>query len=112
MEVAELRRHFSEHGNDFGASNATEYEELADAFLGGAKPGGVHECTRKCGHIIRYDMNTQAYGIVDRDGVILTYFKPVPCSEVPFFQREAVRLSGRCHRYPNNLVYFGKECEK
>ncbi len=110
--LPQLRLHFGEHGGDFGASNAEEYETCADEFLGSAKALDIHECLRKCGHIIRYDPKTEAFGIRDRDGIILTYYKPVPCSQVPFAQREAVRRTGRCHKYPNNLVYFRMECKK
>lgn len=112
ISVAELRRHFSEHGDDFGASNAEEYEALADDFLGGTASSDVHECTRKCGLMIRYCLSTEAFGILDTDGVIRTFFKPIPCSQVSFAKREAVRQAGRCHKYPNNLIYFRQECAK
>ncbi len=110
--VAQRRRHFSEHGDDFGASDADEYEEWAGAFLGGARPSDVRECVRECGYMIRYDPNTEAFGILDNSGIIRTYYKPVPCSSVPFAMRDAVRLAGRCHKYPNNLIYFQAECKK
>jgi pyocin large subunit-like protein len=110
--LPQLRVHFGEHGEDFGASNAEEYETEADEFLGSAKAPDIHECVRKCGHIIRYDPRTEAYGILDKGGIIRTYYKPMPCSQVPFLQREAVKQAGRCHKYPNNLVYFRMECNK
>ena len=112
VDVAELRHHFAEHGDDFRASNATEYEEFADIFLGSAKVEGIRECTRRCGHIIRYDPSTEAFGVLDVDGVILTCYKPVPCAQVPFAERERVRLRGRCHKYPSNSIYFERECNK
>lgn len=110
--VSQLREHFTEHGDDLGASNAEAYERLADEFLGGEKPSDVSECTRTCGHIIRYDPNTDIFGILDRDGIIRTCFKPIPCSTVPFAQRASTKQAGRCHKYPNNLVYFRMECTK
>ena len=112
VSVAELRRHFGEHGEEFGASNAREYEELADMFLGSATTSDIHECKRRCGHMIRYDAKTEAFGVLDVDGIILTCYKPVPCSSVPFLQRDAAKEAGRCHKYPNNLVYFQMECNK
>jgi hypothetical protein len=112
VNARELNRHFSEHGPDFGASNATDYEHRADVFLGGQHSSGVHECTRRKGDIIRYDPQTEAYGVVDKDGVIRTFFKPVPCSKVPASVRAAVKMSGRCHGHQNNLVYFQAECRK
>lgn len=110
--IAQLHRHFSEHGGDFGASNANEYERMADEFLGGSKPEAVHECARRGGARLRYDPITEAFGVLDSDDTIRTYFKPVPCSSVPGARREAVRRSGRCHRHANNLVYFRAECKK
>jgi hypothetical protein len=110
--IPELRRHFTEHGDDFRASNTEEYEEWADAFLGGAKPSGVHECRRSCGYMIRYDPQTEAFGVLDSGGIIRTYFKPRPCSSVPLAIRDAVKQAGRCHKYPDNLVYFHMECRK
>jgi hypothetical protein len=110
--VAQLNYHFSEHGADFGASNANEYEKWADAFLGGAKPEHVHECVRQSGARLRYDPNTEAFGVLDAGGVCRTYYKPVPCSSVPGAIRAAVRRSGRCHPCANNLVYFKSECKK
>ena len=49
--VEQLRRHFTEHGDDFGAQNSGEYERLADRFLGGDTPERVHECVRSGGAI-------------------------------------------------------------
>jgi hypothetical protein len=112
VSLLELRLHYNERGDDFRASNAEEYEEQADVFLGRAKPSGVFECKRNCGYMIRYDPTTEAFGVLDNDGIIRTYFKPIPCSFVPFAKRDAVRQSGRCHKYPNNLVYFRVECAK
>jgi pyocin large subunit-like protein len=110
--VAQLNRHFGEHGHDFGASNPTEYEEMADIFLGGDKPEATHECARPGGAKLRYDPNSEAFGALDGAGIIRTYFKPVPCSSLPGAVRESRRQAGRCHRYANNLVYFKAECQK
>jgi pyocin large subunit-like protein len=106
----QLNRHFVEHGADFGASNAQEYEEAADAFLAGTMHVTTRECTRTKGDIIRYDQQTQAYGILDSRGIIRTYFKPVPCSTISASARHAIRLSGRCHQYRDNFLYFQSEC--
>jgi hypothetical protein len=106
-------RHFQEHGADFGAADAKEYEQIADTFLGGPAPlGSSRECTRRMGDKVRYDPTTQAYGVLDGNGVIRTFYKPVPCVTLPFAVRHAVRLAGRCHPYPNNVVYFETECKR
>jgi len=110
--IEQLNRHFSEHGDDFRASNASEYEKLADIFLGGAKPSHVHECIRVGGAIVRYDPSCEAFGVLDSNGVCRTYFKPVPCSSLSGAVRAAQKQAGRCHQYANNLVYFRMECKK
>ena len=110
--IEQLKRHFSEHGDDFRASNSNDYEQMADEFLGGEKREGVHECVRRCGARLRYDPSNEAYGVLDARLIIRTYYKPVPCSNVPFHEREATRQSGRCHTFPNNFIYFTQECKK
>ena len=110
--LEQLNRHFSEHGADFGASNPNEYEELADAFLGETKPAHVHECMRQSGAKLRYDPNTEAFGVLDAGSVCRTHYKPVPCSALRGSVRAAMKQSGRCHPCANNLVYFKTECKK
>ena len=110
--VEQLNRHFQAHGDDFGASNPNEYEELADQFLGLPKPSAVHECAKACGAILRYDPSTETFGVLDRHGIIRTCFKPVPCSSLPGALREAIRRAGRCHNCSNNFSYFKRECKK
>jgi len=108
----QLHRHFTEHGTDFSASNAQEYEQFADDFLGGFKPPGCLECSRNKGDIVRYDPATQAYGIIDRQSVIRSFYKPVPCSSLPAPVRAATRQSGRCHGHANNTAYFHWSCRR
>lgn len=110
--LAQLNRHFSEHGDDFGASSAKEYEDMADIFLGGDKPTTVYECVRSGGTKLRYDPCSEAFGVLDGARVIRTYFKPVPCSSLPGAVRELRRQAGRCHPHANNVVYFKVECKK
>ena len=110
--IAQLRRHFSEHGHDFEAATADEYEQMADLFLGGNKPEEVYECARNSGVRLRYDPASEAFGVLGSQGIIGTYFKPVPCSSLRGSIREETRQAGRCHPYANNLVYFKAECKK
>lgn len=110
--VEQLKLHFRKHGDDFRASNANEYEQMADDFLGGDKQEGVHECVRRCGARLRYDPSSEAYGVLDGQAIIRTYFKPIPCSQVPFHEREATLQAGRCHTCTNNFHYFKSECQK
>ena len=110
--IRQLKRHFIEHGDDFRASNPNDYEQMADIFLGGDKQEGVYECARPSGDRLRYDPISEAYGVLDTEYVIRTYYKPIPCSRVPLHERDATRQSGRCHACANNLIYFKSECKK
>jgi len=110
--LEQRNRHFSEHGGDFRASNADEYEQMADTFLSGLKPEGVHECVRAGGSMLRYDPASEAFGVLDAQSIIRTYYKPIPCQSVPVAMRDATRRRGRCHQYGTNLIYFRVECRK
>ena len=112
LNSRQLNYHFTEHGADFGASNASEYEQAADTFLGGSLPSGIHQCTRRRGDVVRYDPQTQTYGVLDNKGVIRTYYKPVPCSSLPALVRNDVKEAGRCHEHANNFLYFQSECRR
>ena len=112
LNARQLNLHHAEHGADFGAKSASEYERLADEFLGSAKHPDVHECTRSRGDMIRFNPKTDEYGVLDGNGIIRTYFKPVPCASLPPAQRTAMRQAGRCHSQTTNLVYFQEECKK
>ena len=110
MNVRQRNRHFSAHGAEFGASNAQDYEKLADEFLGGVAASGVLENVRSRGDMVRYDPATEAFGVMDSTGIIRTYFKPVPCVNVPASIRAIEKNAGRCHDLPDNLSYFRSEC--
>ena len=112
LNSRQLNRHFSEHGADFGASNVADYEKMADEFLGGPLAADVKECKRSRGDRVRYSPTTQAYGVIDSNDVIRTFFKPVPCISLPDSQRAAIKLAGRCHSQANNLMYFQEECKR
>lgn len=112
VSIAQLNRHFQEHGGDFGASDASDYERMADAFLGGIKAATVHECVRQSGMKVRYDPADEAFGVIDNADIIRTYYKPVPCSSLPGAARALAKQAGRCHACANNLVYFKAECRK
>jgi len=95
------RIHFEHHGSDFGAVTEEEYEALADEFLGGPMDDDTLECYRTrpdgtTGDTIRYNRRTEEFGVLGRDNVIRTYFKPRPS----------------IHRERSNLDYFRKECRK
>lgn len=112
FDARERRRHFANHGPQLGIANETEYEQLADTFLGAPKAAEVIECTRSQGDVVRFDTTTEMFGVLDCKRMIRTFYKPVPCCTVPLPQKTVLRMSGRCHGKANNLLYFRAECER
>jgi pyocin large subunit-like protein len=111
--TGELSRHFTKHASKFAnLQTEADYFNQADVFLGQPKPSHVRECQRKKGDVLRFDPNTNEYGVLSAGGVIRTYFSPVPCLQVPATIRQAVKLAGECHVHPDNLRYFLAECSK
>jgi pyocin large subunit-like protein len=106
----QLSRHFAEHGAEFGAATIQDYERLANSFLLGPPSPTMLQCKRQKGDLIRFDTDTGAYGVLDQNSVIRTFFKPLPCVSLPQPQRAAVKRLGRCHDHANNLLYFHWDC--
>jgi len=74
-----------------------EYEALADTFLGGPNDPNTLECIRRRdGALLRYNPVTNEYGVLRKNGIIKTYFKP-----------DVAR-----HKKPTNFDYFIEECAK
>lgn len=96
FDPAFLDDHFDQHGDDFGATTSEEYEARADMFLGGPKEPATYECTRKNGDVLRFDIYTEEFGVLRKDGVILSYYIPDPL----------------WHRQPSNLDYFWQQCQR
>lgn len=113
VSTGQKLKHYEQHGQDFGANSPEEYARMAAEFLTGTSPNHVLECIRSQGDAVRFDPTTDAYGVLDANGVIRTFFKPVPCISVrSALERDALRRTGRCHRHPDNTTYFWKECER
>jgi pyocin large subunit-like protein len=71
--------HFTSHGKRLGAATEGEYEKLADQFLGMPMPGTARQFTRPWnGDLVRYDLGSEMFGILDRDGFIKTCYRPDP----------------------------------
>jgi hypothetical protein len=94
-----LSRHFGEHGSDFGATTASEYEQQAARFLTEQDPN-ILEFTRtkgyRIGDTVRFNPDTDEFGVITSNGSIRTYYRPDP------------KLHGR----PTNLDYFNSEKEE
>jgi hypothetical protein len=81
---------------------------MADHFLTERLRVGVLECRRTSGELIRYDTVSWAFGILSTDGMIKTYFKPIPCSMLP----PGYALPGDCHGHIDNVAYFQAACAR
>lgn len=79
-DQSRLEAHYRNHGSDFGAKSASDYETMANNFLTSPKPNGVLEKTRANGDILRFDPATGDFGVVTNGGIIRTYYKPAPAS--------------------------------
>jgi pyocin large subunit-like protein len=105
-DIVKRFEHYMDHKQDFGNCTIAEYEEMADVFLTEVKRDDVMECTRRCGDRLRYDTRTGTFGILSKNAMIKTYFKPIPCSEVP------AGVYKDCHGHADNITYFQMECRK
>lgn len=95
VDPVKLRRHHQKHGHKFGSPLEGQYEEWADAFVGGPKDLFTLECERSVsGDIIRYNPITEEFGVRRSNGHIKTYF--------------IVELDE--HPYGSNMEHFEGEC--
>ena len=89
--------HFEKHGQQFGASDALDYERMADAFMHGAIEVDARACTRPNGvDRVRFGFSTRKEGVA--------------CIQ-PDFLRTFYRVSlGVIRRRGGNSKYFCHEC--
>ena len=60
LNKRQLLRHFHDHGSDFGAASANQYEQMASLFLTGDLTTTMVECKRKLGDVVRCDQSSGA----------------------------------------------------
>ncbi|MGN9841530.1 RHS repeat-associated core domain-containing protein [Nonomuraea sp. H19] len=85
--------HWRSHGREFPhLNNAKEYVEEATGFLTGGHPGTLTR-HRPNGDVVRYNPQTDQFGVRNAQGVPRTYFIPDP----------------QVHGYPTNLDYFNAQ---
>jgi hypothetical protein len=85
-------RHFADHGTKVGAKHVAEYVNKAHDFLHNPPPGTLTK-VRPNGDVVRYDPQTNTFGVMDANGVPRTFFKPDPA----------------VHGQPSNLDYFNAQ---
>jgi pyocin large subunit-like protein len=79
---AKLLKHFEDHGAEFGNSfkNASEYLKGAKDFFNNITDD-VIQMTRKNGDVVQYNTKTNEFGVIDKEGIIRTFFKPKRSTE-------------------------------
>lgn len=92
-----LIQHYGDHGDDFGATSQAEYAAQADDFLTGAPAAGTLQTVRDFdGALVRFNPDTDEFGVLHAGGSIGTYFRPDPTK----------------HGYTTNLEYFANETRR
>jgi hypothetical protein len=71
-----LKKHFLDHGDDFGYNTAEEYLQGSRNFLEKAPTLTTQDFISEGGTYFRYDLTTNEFGIINQYGGISTYFKP------------------------------------
>ena len=72
-------KHFNKHKDEFpGVRNAKEYVEAAKKFMTDPPVGTYTRVREPGGDILRYDPASGTLGIMTKDGVMKTMFKPDP----------------------------------
>ena len=71
--------HFTKHGRKFGAVNAVQYEDMADAFMFGAMTLSMREGIRpNLIDRIRFNLANRHFGVACRAPEFVKTFYPVP----------------------------------
>jgi filamentous hemagglutinin len=84
-------QHFADHGKQFFAANETQYEAMADRFIGVPLPKMILQAKRPYRNVlVRYNPFTNEFAMLAPDGYIKTYFKPTLAD----------------HGLPRNLDYY------
>lgn len=92
--------HFAKHGLKFGATDAAEYERMADTFAFGALAGDARDCTRpNNGDRVRFGFVTHLEGIIRR--------QPSECIR-SFYPVKAITIARR----GDEAAYFAYECAR
>jgi hypothetical protein len=70
--------HFTKHGHKFGATDASEYERMADVFMFGLMGVNTHECIRPRNiDRLRFDFGTHYEGVACISPEFVRTFYPV-----------------------------------
>lgn len=71
-----LDTHFDKHGKSMGFSSKTEYEQHAIKFANTVDKKNCVSFIDKNGSTYKYNKKTNELAIINKDGTVITYFKP------------------------------------
>lgn len=99
--------HCNKHGFQFGTNNPRHYERLAIRFfqVDLADTPNLLECCNEDGDVVRFNPVTDEFGVMQVNGIIRTYFKPIPERLAP----PGFDLK-RTHIFDTNLEYYDDNC--
>ena len=84
-----LKDHFRRHGREVGADSPEAYVRIAQRLRDRPVGGAVQEIARPDGSFARFDRELGIFIAFDRNGTILTCFKPRQGEE--YFRRQSRR---------------------
>lgn len=71
-----IARHFSEHGKEVGATSKWDYIAKAIKFANSIDRKKNESFIDEHGSTYKYQEQTNRFAIIDKNGIIITYFKP------------------------------------
>lgn len=71
-----LEKHFNKHASDFGVKSKEEYEKLAKEFMNKADNDKITSFVSEDGHVFKYDLENNIFGVAKNNGVTETLYKP------------------------------------
>lgn len=71
-----LEKHFSDHGSDFNSNNKEDYKSSAIRFANTVDRKNNISFVNKSGTTYKYNKNTNTLCLIDKNGYIITYYKP------------------------------------
>ena len=86
-----LTDYFNRHGKEFNAKTEQEYVFTAKSFFE-ATGDNYLQYTRKNGDVVKYNTSNNTFGIVSKDGIIRTLFKPK--DGLKYFENNAIKDLG------------------
>lgn len=86
-----LDRHYADHGRNVNYSNILEYEQHAIRFANTVDRKNCLSFIDRHGSTYKYNIKTNEFAIITKNGIIVTYFKPKEGYNYYIKQRKEVK---------------------